>query len=76
MARKSRKVSVAFSLDYDQAERLDLLAERMRLPKSVLVRDAINRLFEQYTKDLGEESPAAMVAEPQKVRYRGGRRER
>jgi len=43
-------------MDYEQAEKLDRLSEILRLPKSVLVRDAVNRLFAQYTKELAEEA--------------------
>lgn len=57
MARKSRRVPMVFNLDYEQAEKLDRLSERLGLPKSVLVRDAVNQLFEKYKKELAEEAP-------------------
>jgi predicted DNA-binding protein len=46
---------MVFNLDYEQAEKLDRLSERLGLPKSVLVRDAVNQLFEKYKKELAEE---------------------
>ncbi len=47
---------MVFNLDYEQAEKLDRLSERLGLPKSVLVRDAVNQLFERYKKELAEET--------------------
>ncbi len=49
---------MVFNLDYEQAEKLDRLSERLGLPKSVLVRDAVNQLFEKYKKELAEETQA------------------
>jgi predicted DNA-binding protein len=46
---------MVFNLDYEQAEKLDRLSERLGLPKSVLVRDAVNQLFEKYKRELAEE---------------------
>jgi predicted DNA-binding protein len=47
---------MVFNLDYEQAEKLDRLSERLGLPKSVLVRDAVNQLFEKYKQELAEET--------------------
>ena len=45
---------MVFNMDYEQAEKLDRLAEWLRLPKSELVREAVNQLFEKYKKELAE----------------------
>lgn len=55
MPRKSRKIPMAFNMDYEQAEKLDRLSEILRLPKSALVRNAVNTLFDMYPKELAEE---------------------
>lgn len=55
MVKKSRKVPMAFNMDYEQAEKLDRLSEILRLPKSALVRNAVNTLFDMYPKELAEE---------------------
>ena len=46
---------MAFNMDYEQAEKLDRLSEILRLPKSALVRNAVNTLFDMYPKELAEE---------------------
>jgi predicted DNA-binding protein len=46
---------MAFNMDYEQTEKLDRLSERLGVPKSALVRDAVNKLFDLYAKELGEE---------------------
>ena len=55
---------MAFNMDYEQAEKLDRLSEILRLPKSALVRDAVNALFERYTKELADEATSEL-ARPQ-----------
>ena len=57
MADKKRRVPMVFNMDYEQAEKLDRLSERLRVPKSMLVREAVNHLFEKYKKELAEVTP-------------------
>ena len=57
MATKKRRVPMVFNMDYEQAEKLDRLAERLGLPKSVLVREAVDHLLAKYQQDLSERTP-------------------
>jgi len=55
LVKKIREVPMAFNMYYEQAEKLDRLSEILRLPKSALVRNAVNTLFDFYPKELAEE---------------------
>jgi len=48
---------MVFNMDYEQAEKLDRLAERLGLPKSVLVREAVDHLLAKYQQELTEGTP-------------------
>ena len=48
---QSRKVSTSVSLEVSQAERLALLVARTRVPRSVIIRDALERELRRIEKD-------------------------
>ncbi len=57
-----RKTPVSFTVDIEQLERLDLISQRTRIPKSVLVRQGIDHILEAYKDQLqlfGAPAPAA-----------------
>ncbi len=47
-----RKTPVSFTVDIEQLERLDLLSQRTKIPKSVLVRQGIDQILEAYKDQL------------------------
>ncbi len=65
---------MVFNLEYEQAEKLDRLAERLRLPRSVLVREAVEQLLKKYQKELAEGPPGEAGARPRPEEPGGGRR--
>lgn len=65
---------MVFNMDYEQAEKLDRLSERLGLPKSELVRDAVNQLFEKYKKELAEVTPEDAGRRPRPEELGRGRR--
>lgn len=47
-----RKIAVSFALDPEQVEKLEILSQRTKVPKSVFVREAIDRILkEQFEKE-------------------------
>lgn len=65
---------MVFNMDYEQAEKLDRLAERLGLPKSALVREAVDRLLEKYQKQLAEGTPEEAGKRPRPEEPGRGRR--
>ncbi len=49
--RKNTKIKRTFTLDYDQGEKLRILAKSTKIPQSALVREALDYLFNLRTKD-------------------------
>lgn len=45
-----RKLAITFTIDVPQLERLTALAERERRPRSLIIREAIERELERYDK--------------------------
>ena len=56
----ANKKAVSFSLGPDQIARLDAVARRTRIPRSVLVREALDKILDeyetQYSLDLPDKS--------------------
>jgi len=48
----TRKVQSILSLEPEQAEKLQRLHENTRIPKQVLLREAVDDLFVKHKKDL------------------------
>ena len=46
--RQTRKITVTASLELDQLERLQALAHEQRVPRSIIVRAAIERELARY----------------------------
>jgi len=44
----TRKISITVSLEPDQVAQLDTISETTRVPKSVLVREAVARVLKDY----------------------------
>ena len=65
---------MVFNMDYEQAEKLDRLAERLGLPKSALVREAVDRLLDKYRKELEEATPEEAGKLPRREEPGRGRR--
>ncbi len=65
---------MVFNMDYEQAEQLDRLAERLGLPKSALVREAVGQLLEKYRKELAEGTPEEAGKLPRREEPGRGRR--
>jgi predicted DNA-binding protein len=74
LAAKKRRVPMVFNMDYEQAEKLDRLAARLGLPKSALVREAVDRLLEKYQKQLAEGIPEEAGRRPRPEEPGRGRR--
>lgn len=45
-----RSISTSVSLPFEMLERLEKLARRLRVQKSIIVRDALSRELERYDK--------------------------
>ena len=52
MAGKTKKVPTILSLEPEQAEKLQRLHENTRIPKQVLMREAMDDLFVKHRKEL------------------------
>ena len=74
MAVKKRRVPMVFNMDYEQAEKLDRLAERLGTPKSALVREAVDQLLEKYRKELAEAMADEAGRRPRREEPGRGRR--
>jgi predicted transcriptional regulator len=65
---------MVFNMEYEQAEKLDRLAERLRVPKSVLVREAVDHILKKYQKELAEGPPGEAGGHPRPEEPGRGRR--
>ncbi len=53
-----RKVTATVNLELEQLERVDALAQRVGLNRSIIIRDALDRELARYEKDPKAETPA------------------
>ncbi|MCI0372152.1 MAG: ribbon-helix-helix domain-containing protein [candidate division NC10 bacterium] len=65
---------MVFNMDYEQAEKLDRLAEVLGTPKSALVREAVDQLLEKYRRELAEAMPEGAGRPPRREEPGRGRR--
>ena len=68
-----RKLAITFTIDVPQLERLTALAERERRPRSLIIRQAIERELDRYDKN-GAVVVGGPVAEAVGVRRKTNRR--
>lgn len=69
-----RKLAITFTIDVPQLERLTALAERERRPRSLIIREAIERELERYENGAATTFVGGREVEAVAVRRKTNRR--